>query len=184
MTMLPNQSPTTSGRSPVDIDMTRRLFWENVVRDMLTGLSVELGRARAEQMKANAGQADPQAVPMYDGRVAVITRLGARIPIADVQPMLACSVAGNPSQRSISADVQSTIFQIRTPAGEIFTLPLAEIATVHVLSPEVMAQLESANARNTGEGEGEARPFGYRAFTELARSAEAEALADAQAQAD
>ncbi len=164
-----------SRHPPSEVDATRKLFWENVVRDMLTGLSVELGRARAEQIKASAGQADPQAVPMYDGRVAVITRLGTRIPIADVQPMLACSVTTSAAQRALSAEVQCSIFQIRTPAGEIFTLPLSEIATVHVLTPEIMAQLEAANAAQTGEGDGETRPFGFRAFTELSSEAKATA---------
>lgn len=154
-------------RAPTEVAANRQLFWENVVRDMLTGLSVEMGRARAEQIKSGETPNDQQAVPMYDGRVAVITTLGARIPIADVQPMLACSIATSDAQRALSAEVQCTVFQIRTPAGEVFTVPLNQICTVHVLTADLLAQLEEANAAQTGEGEGQSKPFGYSAFTEL-----------------
>lgn len=164
---------TLAARAPTEVAANRHVFWENVVRDMLTGLSVELGRARAEQNKADEAPNDAQGVPMYDGRVAVLTTLGARIPIADVQPMLACSIATSDAQRALSAEVQCTVFQIRTPAGEVFTLPLHQISCVHVLSAELLEQIEKANSSHTQEGEGESKPFGYSAFTELYHDPEA-----------
>ncbi len=166
----PSTSATTSPlppRAPTEVAANRQLFWENVIRDMLTGLSIEMGRARAEQIKSGEAPNDQKGVPMYDGRVAVITTLGARIPIADVQPMLACSIATSDAHRALSAEVQCSVFQIRTPAGEVFTIPLNQISSVHVLTADLLNQLEGANAAHTGEGDGQAKPFGYSAFTEL-----------------
>lgn len=154
-----------TGRSFAEVVHSRQVFWENVLRDMLTGMSMELGRARAE-LDRTAGEGAPTGVPMYNGSLAIVTVHGSRIPVADVQPMLACSLGTTPHERALSADVQCTIFQVRTPAGEIFTLPLHQIASIQVLSPELFEQLQGSQ---TGEGPGENRPFGYRAFTSLAR---------------
>lgn len=187
----PAPPPPASNRSFAEVIHSRQLFWENIVRDMLTSMSVELGNIRAQlaaaalQEKASLDAAksatvaqqggsgneqeqedeDGEGVPMFDGRVAIITLNGTRIPVADVQPMLACSLGTTPHERALSADVQCSIFQVRTPAGEVFTIPLNQIATIHVLSPELLEQLQAS----TGEGPGESRPFGFRAFTSLSR---------------
>jgi hypothetical protein len=70
-------------------------------------------------------------------------------------------------------EVECTVFQIRTPGGEVFTLPLEEMRTFHALTPELMRKLERAarrEARRRGEAPGEEQiPFGFAAFTSLSR---------------
>lgn len=111
-----------------------------------------------------------------DGRVAVLTKGGERIPVADVRPLLACSVPWTPAEKALSIDVQCTIFQVVAPSGEVFTLPLHEIRAVHAISEELMEKLQDA-ARHQGGGirrrgtiaDGD-EPFGFAAFTSLAQS--------------
>ena len=114
---------------------------------------------------------------LFDGRTAVITRLGQRIPIADVYPVFACSVpSASEHDRMLSADVQCSVFQIRTPSGEVYTLPVHEIVAVHALSEALVKRLEEAAAEafdKEQEGENH-QPFGFAAFTSLARSEKAE----------
>lgn len=154
----------------------RELFWNNVIREMLTALSV-MRLARDSQVY------DPQAEEhlrdTFDGRLAVVTSLGARIPIAEVHPLFACSVNSSAEQREISEQVQCTVFQIRTPGGEVYTLPVHEIRSFHALTPELLAQIEAqaraqeeAAAAGRGETVGDeegSRPFGFAAFTSLSQ---------------
>ncbi len=207
----------------------RELFWQNVLREALTSLSVQAmmiraAREQAQRLAMSAGgtqtlvgpglpskgkplmrasaqvgdedededagaeggeefsghmlvpetddeqqmeqQAEDASDDPFDGRLGVITTQGMRIPIADVYPLFACSVPGSPESRAMSEEVQCTVFQIRTPGGEIYTLPLAEIRGLHGANPNAMAEFEAGRAQN---GTGESKPFGYAAFTSLAR---------------
>ncbi|MDX9910587.1 MAG: hypothetical protein RBS39_02010 [Phycisphaerales bacterium] len=208
----------------------RELFWQNVMREALTSLSVQAMMIRAQHEQAariaqaagstqtltgpglpeqaqplmrnpddeegeDAGGADigedeesnghllvpvsedeetedaddsaeiPGAGPL-DGRIGIITTQGMRIPIADIYPLFACSVPGSPEARAISEEVQCTVFQVRTPGGEVYTLPLSEIRGLHGANPLAMAEFEAARS---GGGSGDSTPFGYAAFTSLAR---------------
>lgn len=131
---------------------SRQLFWENVLRDMLTGLSVQMG-------------SHPE---LFDGRIAVLTHSGERIPIARVFPMFACSVPG--IGQGLSTAVQCTVFQIFTPSGEVFTLPLQEIRGLHTFTPELLRKMQEG-ANRLGPGD-EDRPFGFAAFRQLAEEEE------------
>ncbi len=157
----------------------REVFWQNVVRETLNALSVAAamysGRLSADAKGASASGAP--AHELFDGRMAVMTRLGQRIPIADVYPVFACSVpsvspGSGSGDRMLSADVQCTVFQIRTPTGEVYTLPVHEIVSVHALSEALMRQLQVAAAEASEDGPGKAsgEPFGFAAYTSLARS--------------
>jgi len=160
----------------------RELFWQNVMREMLTALTMQRARM-ASQVEAQRkelvrqGQ-DPGEVQLegFDGRMAVVTRQGERIPIADVTPLFACSIGGTQRERALSEDVQCTIFQVRTPSGEVYTFPICEIRGFHALTEEAMQALQKEAAEAAGE-EATSVPFGFAAFTSLARElAEAEAL--------
>jgi hypothetical protein len=164
----------------------RELFWQNVMREMLTSLSVlSMQRPNEDQVKAaapanptttdNSGAIQPandQAFDpsLFDGRLAVVTRANERIPIASVFPLFACGI-NTPGTRSLSAAVECTVFQIRTPDGHVFTLPLHEIRGFHALSEEVMERMERAAAKRAArrEADDDAPPFGFAAFTSLAR---------------
>ena len=65
--------------------------------------------------------------------------------------------------------MQCSVFRIKTPAGESYTLPISQIVAVHSLSAELVAQLEAAaeTRAQTGTDAGETRPFGFAAFTSL-----------------
>jgi hypothetical protein len=115
--------------------------------------------------------AEPFPEELFDGRLAVITVQSQRISIADVFPLFACGDPG-PGNRALSVAVECTVFQIRTPGGEVFTLPLSELREFHSLTPELMKNLERAarrQARARGSKEEERIPFGFAAFTALAR---------------
>lgn len=136
-------------------DTLRLLFWENVVREMLTGLSM-------------MRESTPD---LFDGRIAILTHGGERIPIAEVSPMFACGIPGSPRERAVSMAVECSVFQIRTPGGEVFTLPLSQVRGMHALSPELMKQLEKEAAEQAGEGDpGEVHPFGLAAFRSITRA--------------
>lgn len=146
------------------LEHTRTVFWQNVVREMLVALPA-------------LGAAHPQVM---DGRIALLTRGGERIPIAGVEPLFPCSVAA-PETIQLCMAVQCTVFNIRTPSGEVFTVPLEEIRAVHSLSDELVRQLEQAVEEISGGGNGE--PFGFAAFTSLAAQSKAhrpETKADGQ----
>ncbi len=144
----------------------RELFWHNVVREMLTSLSVMTLQRGGEPYDPEAEKAYKET---FDGRLAVVTDLGVRIPIAEVHPVFACSVPGSEAERQLSHAVQCSVFQIRTPTGEVHTLPVHEIRSIHALSEQLMQQLEQAAMQAQAQREGEeARPFGFAAFTSLA----------------
>lgn len=152
----------------------RELFWHNVVRELLTSLSMLAARAASRPEGTPDSAAD-----ILDGRLAVLTKGGERIPIANVAPLFACGVPGTEAQRNLSIAVECTVFQITAPSGEQFTLPLHEIRGIHALTDELMKQLqEEAQAQSAA---GLAEPFGFAAFTSLARSTPEE---DASGSAD
>jgi hypothetical protein len=159
---------------PAELVQVRRdLFWQNVVREVLMGLA---SAAAAQTGRLNMGASAAATGPspeseMFDGRTAVITTLGQRIPIADVVPVFACSSPTTPGERLISSDVQCTIFRIRTPAGENYTMPITNIAGIHSMSDALAEKVENA-AREMEEtdSEGNKMPFGFAAYTSLARA--------------
>lgn len=182
----------------------RELFWQNVIREMLTSLSMLSmkmeARAAAQRMDptqviintptgtiVRGGPTEPSGggdelidgddeyASLFDGRLAVITTLGNRIPIADVHPLFACGVTHNLDARSLATAVECTVFQIRTPPGEVFTLPLSEIRGFHSLSPELIEKLQKQaeaqlNRLSDGPDEENQQPFGFAAFTSLAQA--------------
>lgn len=165
------------GSNPADTpeartEQRRDLYWQNVVRESLMALAVAAGSGGRVAPTPTAAETSPDPVgDLFDGRVGVITTLGQRIPIADIYPLFACSVTGHAHDRMLSADVQCTVFRIKTPAGESYTLPVSQIVAVHALSAELVAQLEDAAAQADQETDpGAAHPFGFAAFTSLARS--------------
>ena len=146
---------------------TRELYWQHVLAQMLSTLSVVSLTPRSDQSTPH-DTAEPHE--LLDGRFAVITQQGMRIPIAEVHPLFACSVHGTAADRSLSTEVQCTIFRIRTPNGETYTLPLQEIRGIHALSSEMLQQLENeAERRQTPGGGHPDSPFGFAAYTSLAR---------------
>lgn len=138
----------------------RELFWQNVIREMLTGLSV-MGAARA----AGAPQA-PQDAGVFDGRLALVTARGERVPIGEVSPLFACGIASDDAEKNLSLAVECTVFQVRTPAGEVYTLPLHEIRGFQAISEDLMRRVEQASEDH---GEPDQPPFGFAAFTSLSR---------------
>lgn len=178
------QHATRAGFNLGDIDGARELFWQNVIREMLTSLSMQrarlAGQAAAEQralVQAGKEPPAPGPLPGFDGRMALVTRTGDRIPIADITPLFACSIGGTMTQRALSEDVQCTIFQVRTPSGEVYTFPVGEIRGFHALTEEAMQELQKQAEALSGGADGASAPFGFAAFTSLARELdEADAL--------
>lgn len=152
----PGDEPLTA--QPGEVAHLRELFWHNVVREMLTGLMV-VAESRPE---------------LLDGRFAILTKGGERIPIAQVAPVFGFSANGDRAEREASAVVQMTVFRIATPDGEVYTLPVTEVRGFHELTPELIARLqqaekdaEAAAAPSPGEPARDAPPFGLAAFTAL-----------------
>ena len=169
-------APSSATAAPMaQVAQRREVFWHNVVRDILNTLAVTAATFSG-RLKPTAGGAATAPSPdheLFDGRMAVITKLGQRIPIADVYPVFACSLpsASDAMDRSLATDVQCSIFQIRTPSGEVYTLPIHEIVSVHALSESLLRQMEAAAMAGAAEKNGESdAPFGFAAFTSLARS--------------
>lgn len=140
---------------PAQLTALRDIFWQNVVREMLSGLMVAAGK-RPE---------------LLDGRFAVLTRAGERIPIAQVTPVFGYSVRGSRSDQQASLAVQMTVFRIATPEGEVFTLPVPEVRGFHELTPELLSRIQQAEAEAdeaAGEKEdADEHPFGFAAFKAL-----------------
>ncbi len=111
-------------------------------------------------------------VPPFDGRMGVVTTQGVRIGIADVYPLFACTIGETELEQALSEDVQCSVFQIRSPQGEVYTLPVHEIRAFHSLTEELMAQISSASASEDEEGVRTTVPFGFGAFTSVARAAD------------
>lgn len=136
------------------LEALRQLFWHNIVREILGGL-IAVASKRPE---------------LLDGRFAILTHGGERIPIAQVTPLFGFTVRGSEGERQTSAAIQMTVFRIATPDGEVFTLPVTEIRAFHELTPELLSRLqqaESEEARAVGDDSAESRPFGFAAFQAL-----------------
>lgn len=157
----------------------REAFWHDMCREILTTLSAE-GLRRREKTPGmelpGGGQLVSSFTPpepeLFDGRMAVITHAGERIAIGEVYPMLACGISGDEADRAVSQAVECSIFQILTPAGELWTIPVHEIRAFHALTPELMQQIEQAGRQNRSRrhgGEDRDMPFGFEAYTSLAR---------------
>jgi hypothetical protein len=153
---------------PPDVNSLRDAFWCNVLRDMLNAL-VMLSQQQPE---------------LFDGRFAVLTKGGERIPIAEISPVFAVSMAGDESEREASLAVQCTVFRVQTPGGEVFTLPVQEIRALHTMTPALLDRLQREADREAprgrpprrptprparnGDADDEDRPpFGFAAFTAL-----------------
>ncbi len=130
---------------------SRSLFWQNVVREILLTFPL-LASERPE---------------VADGRIGILTHAGERIPLGAVEPMFPCSIA-SPHAMQLCMAVQATVFNVRTPTGEMFTIPLHEIRAIHSLTDELMKELEDEARRLNTDSEG-AEPFGFAAYTSLAR---------------
>jgi len=167
---------------PTEILAARDLFWHNVIREILTSLSTLCAMRPSEPQgpveeeaaaDAAAGGGPPaQESPngydptLFDGRLAVMTNGGERVAIADIYPLFACGVNA-PGDRGLSVALECTVFQIRTPNGHVFTLPLHEIRSFHAMTPELMHRLERAARRRRGmkAEDDDQPPFGFAAFT-------------------
>lgn len=141
--------------APSEAIALRTLYWENVVREMLTELSVASMNAKNQDI--------------FDGRFAVLTHAGERIPIAAVSPVFACGLPGSESEKALSLAVECTVFRVRAPEGEVFTLPLSQIRGIHTLSAELLESLEKQAMNKLAENQSDAaKPFGLAAFTHAA----------------
>lgn len=176
----PNNRASTTPQNWQEAAAARSLFWSNVMREILTSLAAEsLRRPKLEPSDLIGAAGDTEAVEyededtdMFDGRLAVLTHAGERIPIADVQPIMTAGPNSNEDARALSMAVECTVFQITTPTGEIFTMPLAEMRGFHALTPNLMDRIkQSARDQEVGVASDGAEPFGFAAFTSLSKSA-------------
>ena len=188
--VMPSVQPAPDRSDPVRTQGVRELFWQNVIREMLTALSTaamrrdaQIQAAKRRVMTTSIDGAEgkisetviapePPEDNLFDGRLALITTQGTRIPIAGVMPMFACGINTSANERRLSVAVECTVFQIRTPTGEVYTLPLHEIRGFHALTPELVDTLKSQASPVINQTD---EPFGFAAFTSLAREAEASA---------
>ncbi|MGD1915800.1 MAG: hypothetical protein ACFCBV_06410 [Phycisphaerales bacterium] len=177
----------TSARNAVEL---RQAFWHDMCREILTTLSAE-GLRRQDRPAGvelpGGGQLVSTVTPppsepeLFDGRIAILTHGGERIAIGEVHPMLACGINGDLADRTVSKAVECSIFQVMTPAGELYTVPVHEIRAFHALTPELMKKLEQAGRVNRSQRSGaEDRdmPFGFEAYTSLARAEREQQSAD------
>lgn len=153
----------------------RDLFWQNVIRQILTSLSIEwLNRNQALRQLPAPGSPPPE--DLFDGRLGLLTHAGERIPIAQVFPVPPCGAGAgaDDATRKLSMAIECSVFQIRTPTGEVFTLPLQEMRGFHALTPELMQALEDAARKDPTEPppptDETGTPFGFAAFTSMERA--------------
>jgi hypothetical protein len=133
-----------------DVVHSRTLFWQDCVRQMLTGLSM---------IQAHHPE-------LFDGRTAILTHGGERIPIAEVFPLFACGVPTPEQAKAASIAVECTVFRVRTPSGEMFTLPVHEVRALHSLTPELIKELEqTAMTQGPSENGAAPGPFGFAAYS-------------------
>ena len=88
MTTPDASAPPAGGPLPgSSIADRRELFWQNVVREYLNSLAVTAAMfgGRLSASASGAAQGSSPVHELFDGRMAVITKLGQRIPIADVE---------------------------------------------------------------------------------------------------
>jgi len=150
------------------VALMRSLFWQNVMREMLSSLAMISGKQSGLPGVVDATGA-PVDADLFDGRLAVVTRLGQRIPIAAVSPLFACGIASTLADRCLSSAVECTVFQIQTPGGEVFTLPLHEIQGFHSLNADLIERLKDATRNDSTDGD-ISEPFGFAAYTSLTRT--------------
>jgi hypothetical protein len=157
------------------VQIRRDVFWQNVCREILMGLAAAAAESagRTGTGPTDAEMSTSPTSELFDGRMAIMTASGQRIPIADVYPVFAYSMLGDHEVRTRSDDVQCTVFRITTPGGENFTLPISQIISVHSLSQSLIEKMEQAQELLEGPGAEDDRvPFGFAAYTSLARSEE------------
>lgn len=149
------------------VQARRDVFWQNVCREILMSLAAAAAESSG---RLGTGPSDAQSSTspvseLFDGRMGVITTQGQRIPIADVSSVFSCSMPSDELDRSISSDVQCTIFRITTPTGETYTMPVSQIVGIHSVSDSLIEQLEEQNEESE-----DGVPFGFAAYTSLAKS--------------
>ena len=164
--------PKGARATPDRVQAVRELFWQNVIREILASL-VMLSLKVSSTGGATTGADGAERA--LDGRLGLITANGQRIPIARILPVFSATMGRSPSQITLSAILESTVFQVHTPGGEVYTLPIQEVRGFHALTEQLMTELEK-NARAGGGADGE-EPFGFAAFTSLSRT---RPLADTQ----
>ncbi|GEM_PF-1106134 len=178
----PNPAPNNAAvpHSASMVQARRDVFWQNVTREVLMAMAAAAAAnsGRISATPKGAASSPSPVADMFDGRMGIITTLGQRIPIADVIPVFAVSKPGCAEDRLRSNDVQCSVFRISTPTGESYTLPIHHIAGIHSMSDALANQLEAA-ARSMEEkdDDGNRLPFGFGAYTSLARS-ESEAVSE------
>lgn len=160
-----------TGTKPVFVGSTEEGELESGEGDESEEETVVTGAEADIEAQAEEEGIELSGIPPFDGRMAVITQLGVRIAIADVFPLFACSVGETSLERALSEDVQCSVFQIRTPQGEVHTLPVHEIRSFHSLSEELMRQIAAASSREDERGLKTTVPFGFGAYTSLAKAA-------------
>jgi hypothetical protein len=153
--------PASTPLSPSQIRALREVFWQNVLREILVSL------ATISQRRSNARTDDDHAADALDGRLGLILGSGKRLSITDVFPVFAAGVGKSSRDRALSAAVECTVFQVRSVEGEVFTIPLSQIRGFHTLDEALMARIQEA-ARSQGE-DGQGEPFGFAAYTSLAK---------------
>jgi hypothetical protein len=171
------QNPSQGAQAPdpfpvARVQIRRDVFWQNVCREILMGLAAAASESagRTGTGPTDAEMSTSPTSHLFDGRMAILTISGQRIPIADVYPMFAFSVPGDAETRARSDDVQCTVFRITTPTGENFTLPISQIVGVHSLSQSLIEKIEEAEGHLENEPPQNRVPFGFAAYTSLARS--------------
>jgi len=168
----PARRPTA--RSMAQVGELRELFWHNVVREFLTNLSM----LHAQRSTGTLPPTDDPLDNPFDGRLAIITTNGVRIAIGAITPMFACGLNRTQADKELSMDVECTVFQIETPEGEVFTLPVHEIRSFHALTAALIERIKAASGTDDDgeENEGGRMPFGFAAFTSTAHSQRQEPL--------
>ena len=83
-------------------------------------------------------------------------------------PLFACGIQTSDADKALSMAVECTVFQIHTPGGEVFTVPLHEIRAFHSLSEQLIDEIKQASTEHGGGDQQE--PFGFAAYTSLART--------------
>lgn len=176
------RSSLSFAESLAHTQQARHLFWHNVIREILSSLAsiaATSGAMPGGEAVGPDGQRHPiipgvdamsKRSPIFDGRLGVVLSNGSRVPIAHIRPVFAVGVTNTAADRWLSSAVEGTVFEITTPQGEVLTLPVHEIHAVHALNEDLLEKLRE-NARSQHEGDEEQdQPFGFAAFTSLART--------------
>lgn len=173
-----NASFLHDGLTPTQTKAYRELFWQNFIREVLVSLIAAQTQIAQEASENPSKDQNGTGEAMSDGRMGIITEQGQRIPIARIFPVFAQSMEvcdeHAPREVELAQILQCTIFQVETPAGEVYTLPLHEIRAFHAFSEKLLEQLANkARKQRPRKSEPEqSEPFGFAAFTRTARSSE------------